>query len=204
MASPQPAEAVVEVEIHVLPEGRRRPPRRWVLRLLAGVLVASTGAGIAWRVARSQEPSPREVYLALAETPLESLPPGFTCGPARCSAGNLKELQTVGPGVVGEVVETVVGPEGRRHVVAFRVFARGHSPAVPGVPGTGLRMSPMPGLEDPLRCASTNDPQPEIACAGRAGSVTLEVTSRGSGASIDETLEVARAAAMHLLGVLDQ
>lgn len=205
MAQPQPAAPEVEAEIHSLPTGR--PPRNrrwWALPVLGGALLGLLVAALVWQIARTQGPSPREVYFALAARPLRSLPAGFTCERTHCTANNLKTLRIVGPGVVGEVTQMVVGPQGRRHVIVYRVYARGHTPAVSAPVGTTRTSLSMAGLEGPLNCASVGNPQPETACVGRVGNVALRVMSQGRGTSFDETLKLADVAVRHLLGILKE
>ena len=205
MAQRQRATPEVEAEIHSLP--MRRPPRSrrwWTLPLLGGALLLLLVAALVWQTSRTQGPPSREVYFALAERPPGSLPVGFTCVYTHCTANNLKTVHIEGPDVVGEVTQMVVGPQGRRHVIVYRVFARGHTPAVSAPTGTTRTSLAIVGLEGPLDCASVGNPQPETTCVGRVDNVVLRVMSQGSGTSVDETTELAGAAARHLLGILEE
>jgi len=205
MARPQRAMPEVEAEIHSHPAGRPPRSRRWgTLPVLGGALLVVLLAALVWQAARTQGLPSREVYFALAERPLRSLPAGFTCVHTQCTANSLRTLHIVGPGVVGEITQMVVGPQGRRHIIEYRVFARGHTPAVSAPTGTTRTSLSTVGLEGPLDCASVENPQPETTCVGRVDNVALRVMSQGPGTSFDETTELASAAVRHLLGILEE
>jgi hypothetical protein len=207
MAHRQRATPEVEAKILSLPSlPTRRPPRSrrwWTLPLLGGALLLLLVAALVWQTSRSQGPPSREVYFALAERPLRSLPAGFTCVSTHCTANNLKTVHIAGPGVVGEVTQMVIGPQRRRHVIVYRVFARGHTPAISAPTGTTRTNLSIVGLEGPLDCASVVNPQPETTCVGRVDNVALRVRSQGAGTSFDETTELADTAVRHLLGILE-
>lgn len=171
---------------------------------MAVALLALVSAGLVWRIARSPGPSPRDVYLALANTPIDSLPSGFSCARTRCVANSLKTLPVVGPGVVGEVVHSVVGPAGRRHTVRYRVYARGHVPTVSQPAAPRHRNLFRVGPERPLWCAFVEGRRAKTVCAGEVDSVALTVVSLGDSVSFDKTSQLAGAAVRHLLGILSR